>query len=41
MRRVHFAGITANPNDFWVTQQARQIIWELEEKKANLLISHS
>jgi putative transposase len=32
-RRVHFAGITANPNDFWTTQQARQIIWKLEEKQ--------
>ncbi len=32
-RRVHFAGITANPNNFWTTQQARQIIWKLEEKQ--------
>jgi hypothetical protein len=31
-RRVHFAGITANPNNFWNTQQARQIISRLEEK---------
>ena len=33
MRRVHFAGITSNPNSFWTTQQARQIIWKLEEKQ--------
>jgi len=29
---VHRAGVTANPNLTWVTQQARQVIWELEEK---------
>ena len=28
-RRVHFAGFTTNPNDAWVTQQARQISWNL------------
>ncbi len=38
-RRVHLAGIIASPNDFWPTQQARQIIWKLEEKPANLSIS--
>jgi putative transposase len=32
-RRVYLAGITASPNDFWTTQQARQIIWKLEEKQ--------
>ena len=32
-RRVHFAGITTNPNGFWTTQQARQLIWKLEEMK--------
>jgi len=31
-RRVHLAGCTANPNTTWVTQQARQLIWELEEE---------
>lgn len=30
-RRVFFAGCTTNPNDRWVTQQARQVIWTLEE----------
>ncbi len=31
-RRVHFAGCTAHPNQPWVTQQARQLVWELEER---------
>jgi putative transposase len=30
-RRVFFAGCTTNPDDRWVTQQARQAIWTLEE----------
>jgi transposase InsO family protein len=29
-RRVHFAGCTANPMTTWVTQQAHQMVWELE-----------
>ena len=33
-RRVHLAGITTNPNSAWVTQQARQFVWELDEKDA-------
>ncbi len=32
-RRVHFAGITTSPHGFWTTQQARQLIWKLEEMK--------
>ena len=32
-RRVHFAGCTAHPNGAWVTQQARQIVWELAERE--------
>ena len=35
-RRVHLAGITANPDSAWVTQQARQLVWKLEETDANL-----
>lgn len=35
-RRVHLTGITANPNSTWVTQQARQFIWTLEETDVNL-----
>jgi len=35
-RRVHFAGITDHPNDFWVTQQARQLIWKLEGRESLL-----
>ena len=32
-RRIHLAGITANPDGFWVAQQARQMIWVLDEKE--------
>lgn len=31
-RRIHFAGCTTHPNKRWVTQQARQIIWKLDEQ---------
>jgi putative transposase len=30
-RRVRLAGCTANPTGAWVTQQARQFAWRLEE----------
>jgi putative transposase len=30
--RVHLAGCTANPTGAWVTQQARQFAWTLEEQ---------
>jgi len=30
-RRVHLAGVTANPDGLWVAQQARQLIWQFEE----------
>jgi putative transposase len=32
-RRVHVAGCTAHPDNAWVTQQARQMTWELEERE--------
>jgi putative transposase len=35
-RRVHFAGCTAHPNGSWVTQQARQLVWELEGREPTL-----
>ena len=31
-RRVHLAGCTANPTGPWVTQQARQFTWTLQEQ---------
>jgi len=31
-RRVHFAGCTTNPTGAWVTQQARQFAWTLQEQ---------
>jgi putative transposase len=31
-RRVHLAGCTANPTGAWVTQQARQFSWALQER---------
>ncbi len=32
-RRVHFAGYTAHPDNAWATQQARQVMWELEDRE--------
>ena len=32
-RRVHLAGCTAHPDEAWVTQQARQVTWELGERE--------
>ena len=32
-RRVHFAGCTAHPDNAWITQQARQVMWELDERE--------
>jgi putative transposase len=32
-RRVHFAGCTAHPNGAWVTPQARQMAWALEDRE--------
>jgi putative transposase len=35
-RRVHFAGCTTNPSGSWVTQQARQLVWDLEDCEPRL-----
>ncbi len=32
-RQVHFAGCTAHPAGEWVTQQARQLTWTLQDKQ--------
>ncbi len=39
-RRIHLAGCTAHPETTWVTQQARQLAWDLKEddKKMAFLI---
>jgi hypothetical protein len=34
-RRVFFAGCTTNPDGQWVTQQARQLTWKLEEAQTD------
>jgi putative transposase len=31
-RRVHLAGCTEHPNSTWVTQQFRQLVWEIEDR---------
>jgi putative transposase len=50
-RRVHFTGVTTNPDQIWVTQQARQLVWDLSDrdkplqfliydKAATLVVTH-
>lgn len=31
-RRIHLAGCTMKPTAAWVTQQARQLVWKLQEE---------
>jgi putative transposase len=35
-RRVHCAGCTTNPDGNWVTQQARQLVWDVEDRDPRL-----
>lgn len=35
-RRVYLAGVTSNPNQIWITQQARQLVWKLDDNERNL-----
>jgi hypothetical protein len=35
-RRVHLAGLTANPNGAWVIQQARNLLMDLDERADGL-----
>jgi len=32
-RRVHISGVTSNPDGTWTIQQARQLVWTMEERK--------
>jgi len=31
-RQVRIAGITTTPNELWITQQARQLVWESQDQ---------
>jgi putative transposase len=35
-RQVHFAGCTTHPDNAWVTQQARQVMWELADREPGI-----
>jgi hypothetical protein len=35
-RRVHLAGCMPNPDTIWVTQQARQLVWNLKDDSQDI-----
>src|SRR5260221_1073457 len=35
-RRVYLAVCTARPNSVWVTQQARQVLWQLQDREPSI-----
>jgi putative transposase len=43
-RRIHLVGCTSHPNQIWVSQQARRLVWELNSqatsKKTFLIHDH-
>jgi len=36
-RRVHLAGCMTNPDSTWVTQQARQLVWDLKDNDRDMM----
>jgi len=37
-RRIHLGGCTTNPEAIWVTQQARQLVWELKDDSRGMAL---
>jgi putative transposase len=35
-RRLHITGFTSNPNGQWVSQQARHLVWKLEDEETDI-----
>ena len=36
-RRIHWTGCTMNPDSAWVTQQARQLVWDLKDSDRDMV----
>jgi len=36
-RRIHLTGCTMNPDAAWVTQQARQLVWDLKDSDRDMV----